>query len=161
MVTDVQIASVPRERARSARERARRRASREGLPVEVLGVAYFLLVVLAGGILVWQPARVAEMNQEIAALDSTLKDLKMQSEALRKTVSAVESLDYVEKEARVRLGMVSPAEVRTFSVSESSKEVTSVASLPREEPKAGGILSLFGRIAQIFGMKEATAKGQR
>jgi cell division protein FtsB len=161
MVTDVQIASVPVQRARPARERRRRRASREGFPVEFFGVVYFLLVILAGGILVWQPARVAEMNQEIATLDSTLQNLKMQSEALRRTVSGIESLDYVEKEARARLGMVSPAEVRTFSVSESSKEITRVASLPKEQPKAGGILSLFGRIAQIFGVKEATAKGQR
>jgi cell division protein FtsB len=129
--------------------------------LEFFGIVYFLLVVLAGGILVWQPARVAEMNQQMAVLDSTLQGLKMQSEALRKTVSGIESLDYVEKEARTRLGMVSPGEVRTFSVSESSREIVSVASLPKVEPKTGGILSLLGRIAQIFGVREATAKGQR
>jgi len=161
MIREVQIGCVQLVQARSARERRQRRASREGLPLEFFGIVYFLLVVLAGGILVWQPARVAEMNQQMAVLDSTLQGLKMQSEALRKTVSGIESLDYVEKEARTRLGMVSPGEVRTFSVSESSREIVSVASLPKVEPKTGGILSLLGRIAQIFGVREATAKGQR
>lgn len=161
MIREVQIGCVQLVQARSARERRHGKASREGLPLEFFGIVYFLLVVLAGGILVWQPARVAEMNQQMAVLDSTLQGLKMQSEALRKTVSGIESLDYVEKEARTRLGMVSPGEVRTFSVSESSREIVSVASLPKVEPKTGGILSLLGRIAQIFGVREATAKGQR
>lgn len=137
-----------------------RRSSREGLPMEFFGILYFLLIVFTGGVLVWQPARVAEMNEEIAVLDATLRELKLQSEALRKTVSGIESLDYVEREARTRLGMVSPQEVRTvaieYSSGDDSHQTDGVAGLPRE-----GILSLFGRIAQIFGVREATAKGQR
>jgi cell division protein FtsB len=128
--------------------------------MEFFGVIYFCLVILAGGILVWQPARVAQMNEQISRLETRLQDLRMQSESLKKTVSAIESLDYVEKEAKTRLGMVSPAEVRTFAITESSASMQ-VASLPEEEVKEGGILSLFSRIAQIFGAREAIAKGQR
>ncbi|MEX0974090.1 MAG: septum formation initiator family protein [Bacillota bacterium] len=129
--------------------------------MEFFGVLYFCLVILAGGILVWQPARVAQMNEQITRLDAELQDLRMQSESLKKTVSAIESLGYVEKEAKTRLGMVSPQEVRTFSLSENANESLEIASLPKEEVKTGGIFSLFGRIAQIFGAREATAKGQR
>ncbi len=159
MIRDVQITCSPVSPV--IRERRHRRAAREGLPMEFFGIVYFCLVILAGGILVWQPAKVAQMNEQIAKLETTLQDLKMQSESLKKTVSAVESLDYVEKEAKARLGMVSPQEVRTFSITESANAPLQVASLPKEEAKNGGIFSLFGRIAQIFGAREAIAKGQR
>lgn len=147
--------------ARARRTRRADRATRQGLPVEFFGVLYFCLLVLAGGILVWQPAKVAQMNQQMAKLEATLQDLRMQSESLKKTVAAIESLDYVEKEARTRLGMVSPTEVRTFAMTETAAPSMQLASLPQEQVKSGGILSLFGRIAQIFGAREATAKGQR
>lgn len=150
-----------RRTARERRSRRAGRAARQGLPMEFFGVLYFCLVVLAGGILVWQPARVAQMNQQMAKLEATLQDLRMQSESLKKTVSAIESLDYVEREARTRLGMVSPTEVRTFAMTETAAPSMQLASLPQEQVKSGGILSLFGRIAQIFGAREATAKGQR
>lgn len=158
MIRDMHLncASAP-----AVRERRQSRVARQGLPMEFFGVLYFCLVILAGGILVWQPARVAQMNEQITRLDAELQDLRMQSESLKKTVSAIESLDYVEKEAKTRLGMVSPQEVRTFSLSENANESLEIASLPKEEVKTGGIFSLFGRIAQIFGAREATAKGQR
>lgn len=157
---NVEVTCVQPGQAWGARERRVRRDARDGLPMEVLGIVYFLLIVFAGGVLVWQPARIAEMNERIAELDSALQGLKMQSEALRKTVSGIESLEYVEREARTRLGMVSPEEVKTLSLSEPSREAMRVASLPGEEPESRGIMSLFGRIAQIFGVKEATAKGR-
>ena len=164
MLRDLEMtARVGSGQAASSTRIRRQRTLRDGVPVEVLGVAYLLIVVLAGGALVWQPARIAQMNQQIAELDSTLRELKMRSEALKKTVSTIESLDYIEKEARSRFGMVSPEEVRTISVTES--EVLSAASvaknLPDEKSQTGGIMSLFGRIAQIFGVREATAKGKR
>jgi len=163
MVRDVQIMTMPPTCSGSrTRERRSQRVARQGLPMEFFGVLYFCLVILAGGILVWQPARVAQMNEQIGSLTATLQDLRMQSESLKKTVSAIESLDYVEEEARTRLGMVSPEEVRTFAVSESVLQGSyEVASLPQDETNTGGILSLFGRIAQIFGARQATAKGQR
>jgi cell division protein FtsB len=162
MIRDAQIAYAPARPARKReRRRARARAGREGLPVELLGMLYFLLVVLAGGILVWQPARVAQVNERMAGLETSLQELRMRNESLKKSVSAIESLDYVEKEARTRLGMVSPQEVRTFSITETAKEPVQVASLPKEDTRTGGIFSLFGRIAQIFGVKQAIAKGQR
>ncbi len=153
--------------APSARERRSRRPGRQGLPMEFFGVLYFCLVVLAGGLLVWQPARVAQMNERIAKLEVSLQDLRMQSESLKKQVSAIESLDYVEKEAKTRLGMVSPSEVRTFAVNESSQgdpslQLASASSqASQDEVRTGGIFSLISRIAEIFGTKEATAKGQR
>lgn len=150
---DVQASFLP---ARPAREH-HRRAAREGLPVEFLGMAYFLLLVLAGGILVWQPARIAQVNQRIASMEASLNDLRMHNESLKQTLSSMESLQYVEKEARTRLGMVSPDEVRTFALTETPTQTFAQAS--QEEPEAGGILGLLGRIAQIFGVREAVAKG--
>ncbi len=44
---------------------------------------YFCLVVLAGGALVWQPAKVAQMNERISALEADLQDLRLQSEFLK------------------------------------------------------------------------------
>jgi len=152
--------NVPSARGRGRERRRTQRATRQGLPIEFFGVLYFCLLVLAGGILVWQPAKVAQMNEEIAGLQVTLQDLRMQSESLKKSVSAIESLDYVAKEAKTRLGMVAPEEVRTFSV-ENVAVSYELASLPQEDSETGGIFSLFGRIAQIFGAREATAKGQR
>ena len=162
MLRDIEMACARPGQDPAARVR-RHRVPREGVPVELLGVAYLLVIVLAGGVLVWQPAHIAEMNQQIAELDSTLQELKMRSEALKKTVSTIESLDYVEREARTRLGMVSPGEIRTVSVPEPglTADAAKTASLPGDKLQTGGIMSLFGRIAQIFGVKEATAKGQR
>jgi len=161
MLRDIQMTARVGSGQAASRVR-RQKLFREGVPVEIFGVAYLLIMVLAGGALVWQPARIAQMNEQIAELDSTLKELKMRSEALKKTVSTIESLDYVEKEARNRLGMVSPEEVRTISVAESElTTAASVKNLPDEKAQTGGIMSLFGRIAQIFGVREATAKGQR
>lgn len=160
MVRDVQMMNVPSTHSRNRERRRTQRAARQGLPIEFFGVLYFCLLVVAGGILVWQPAKVAQMNEEIAELQTTLQDLRMQSESLKKSVSAVESLDYVSKEAKTRLGMVAPEEVRTFSV-ENVAVSYELASLPQEDVETGGIFSLFGRIAQIFGAREATAKGHR
>ena len=158
MIRDIEMQAAYLPAGPAARER-HRRIFREGLPIEFLGILYFIMIVLAGVVLVWQPARVAEMNERIAGLEATLQGLRMRNESLKQAVTGVESLDYVEKEARTRLGMVFPEEVRTFSVTETVRESATVASLPKDETKTGGIFGLIGRIAQIFGVREAIAKG--
>jgi cell division protein FtsB len=145
---------------RGAVLRRPRRARSIGLPVELLGLLYFVVILGAGLVLVWQPARVAQVTSEINKLENTLKDLKLRNEDLKKTVAGMESLGYVESQARERLGMVDPTDIRTCQILEvaPSKEVgVTVAS--GAEPKQTGIMSVLARIAQIFGSKEAIAKG--
>ena len=60
---------------------------------------------------VWQPAQVATMNQELMALEETLKDLKMRNEDLKRTVATMESLTFIEAQARDVLGMTDPIQV--------------------------------------------------
>jgi cell division protein FtsB len=129
----------------------------KSLPVEVLGLLYFAAIVIAGIILVWQPATVAQMNERSQELEITLKDLKMRNEDLKKTVSSLESLDYIEHEARTRLGMVDPSVVKTITVKED--QTPQVIAVSQETVTEKGILSLLSRIAQVFGTKQATAKG--
>jgi cell division protein FtsB len=139
--------------------RARRQRTRS-VPLEILGITYFLLVVMAGSLLVLQPARVAQINEAIARSERELQSLKLKNEDLKKAVAYVESLDFVESEARGILGMVDPGDVKALEVPALRENPAIFASAePKSEPS--GILSLIGRIAQIFGVKEATAKGQR
>ncbi|MGI6663115.1 MAG: FtsB family cell division protein [Bacillota bacterium] len=129
------------------------------MPLEFFGIAYFLLIVVAGCLLVLQPARVAQYNETIALKQRELQSLKLKNEDLKKVVSYAESLEFVENEARMTLGMVDPGEVKALEVNVTqANSAVFASSQPKPEP--GGILSLIGRIAQIFGVKEATAKGQ-
>lgn len=143
--------------------------SGKSIPIEVFGIIYFILLVAAGIILVWQPAQIAQMNQEINRLEIRLQDLKMRNEDLKKQVASLESLTYIEHQARTRLGMVDPKEVKVFALSEDQLH-SAAAQQPHERMTAQqiqekktdiSIFSLFRRIAQIFGTREAVARGQR
>ena len=133
---------------------------KEGCAPEVIGIAYFLLIVIAGGLLVMQPARVAQIGERIAARERELQSLSFRNEDLKRTVAYVESLEFVEKEARTTLGMVDPGEVKALPIPSVQQSSVLLAG-SFDEPESGGILSLIGRIAQIFGVREATAKGTK
>ncbi|HHY75213.1 MAG TPA: hypothetical protein GX500_00350 [Firmicutes bacterium] len=139
------------------KDRKARRQHARSMPLEVVGIVYFLMAVLAGCLLVLQPARVAQYNEMIAIKERELQALKLTNEDLKKAVSYAESLEFVEKEARTTLGMVDPEEVKALQVPVTRAGMVFAGLEPAQEP--GGILSLIGRIAQIFGVKEATAKG--
>jgi cell division protein FtsB len=146
---------------RGAVLRRPRRTRSVGLPVEVLGLLYFMVILGAGLVLVWQPARVAQHTSEINKLEAVLKDLKLRNEDLKKTVAGMESLRYVETQARERLGMVDPTDVRTCQILEvAPREDSGITMASSAEPRQTGIMSVLARIAQIFGSKEAIAKGQ-
>ncbi|HHW17688.1 MAG TPA: septum formation initiator family protein [Firmicutes bacterium] len=134
--------------------------SRKVLPLEVFGLIYLAILVTAGILLVWQPARTAQMNEEINRLEAQLQDLKMRNEDLKKKVAMLESLSYVEQEARGRLGMVDPKEVKVLALVEDMPEATT-AAVDKKDQEKSGIFSFLARIAEIFGAKEAVAKGQR
>ncbi|HHX27766.1 MAG: FtsB family cell division protein [Bacillota bacterium] len=142
------------------RNRRVRRQAVRSVPLEVFGMAYFLIIVMAGSLLVLQPARVAQINETVALKERELQSLKLRNEDLKKAVAYVESLEFIESEARGTLGMVDPGDVKALEVPAERESSFVLASV---EPKSerSGILSLIGRIAQIFGVKEATAKGQR
>jgi len=157
----IRSASAETMGMRRAVMRRPRRTRSVGVPVEVLGLLYFIVILGAGLLLVWQPAKVAQVTSQINKLEATLQDLKLRNEDLKKTVAAMESLSYIEAEARNRLGMVDPTDVRTCEILEvgpSTEPGISIAS--GAEPKETGIMSLLARITQIFGSKEAIAKGQ-
>lgn len=157
--SELRLGSACARSSHRIRDRRARRQSARSMPLEFFGIAYFLLIVLAGCLLVLQPARVAQYNETIALKERELQALKLTNEDLRKAVSYAESLEFVEKEARATLGMVDPGEVKALEVNVSQANSAVFASA-QPKPDSGGILSLFGRIAQIFGVKEATAKGQ-
>lgn len=144
-------------------DRPARRARSVGLPVEILGLLYFIVILGLGLMLVWQPARVTQVTSDINRLEAGLKDLKLKNEDLKKTVAGMESLDYVESLARGRLGMVDPAEIRTCEILEAvpSGGGAGVTIASTTKPEETGIMSVLARIVQIFGGGEATAKEQR
>lgn len=133
------------------------------VPIELLGIAYFVLLVTVGVILVWQPARMTQVNAIASQLQKDLQDLRLRNEDLKKTVAKLESLSFVEKEAKERLGMVVPTEVRTCPVSQN----VSLAAFDAEQNTSAdkrestGIRSLIARITGIFGTKEVTAGTER
>lgn len=162
MVRDAEL-GLGRARAlcpSNTRERRSKRQAKRAVPLEVIGIAYFLLIVIAGGLLVMQPARVAQIGERIAARERELQSLKLRNEDLKRTVAYVESLEFVEKEARTTLGMVDPGEVKALPIPSVQQSSVLLAG-SFDEPESGGILSLIGRIAQIFGVREATAKGTK
>ncbi|HHW26891.1 MAG TPA: septum formation initiator family protein [Firmicutes bacterium] len=157
----IRSASAESMGIRRAVLRRSRRTRSVGVPVEILGLLYFIIILGAGLLLVWQPAKVAEITSQINKLEATLQDVKLRNEDLKKTVAAMESLSYIEAEARNRLGMVDPTEVRTCEILEVTPAMgpgISVAS--NAEPKQTGIMAVWARITQIFGSREAIAKGK-
>ncbi len=139
----------------------RERRSKARFPMEVVGILYFLLLVGSGMLLVWQPARIAQVNDRVQNLECTLHELRLRNEDLKKTVAQVEALSYVEKAARDRLGMVDPSEIRTVSLPDTSANSQESAVASGKDSQHGGIFSLYRRIAQILKSGEATAKERR
>ncbi len=138
-----------------------RRFRNIALPLEVLGIGYFLLLVLVGVALVWQPAKMTQVGQSATELQATLQDLRLRYEDLKKTVANMESLAYFETEARERLGMVEPEQVRICEIPEhlGLAAFDSNSSLAdKDEPN--GISLLIARIAGMFSINQATAKGE-
>ena len=90
--------------------------SRRTISIQMVGLVYFIAVVIAGVILVYQPARVAHLNQEVRRLERQLHDLKLRNEDLKRTVASMESLTYIEAQARNVLGMVDPEQVKSVVV---------------------------------------------
>ena len=134
---------------------------KKSMSLELFGMLYFALIVTAGIVLVWQPARVASMNQEISRLEMTLRDLKMRNENLKRTVATMESLTYIEAQARDDLGMVDPLQVRSFAAAtgtelKTGQELDQITAI---EESQTGILAWLDRIAQFMRNSIAVAKG--
>jgi len=128
--------------------------------VEVLGLALFFALGAIGILLVMEPARAAHVGDVIAARERELASLRLRNEDLKKTVANVLSLEFVEHEARTALGMVDPEEVKALAVAPTHDYLAAVAEDPAVATKSG-ILSFIGRIAGIFRVPEATAKGSK
>jgi cell division protein FtsB len=136
----------------------RGRCAKRTIPVEFLGLVYFLVIVSTGLLLVWQPARIAVTNNDALQLQAQLKVLKIRNEALKKTVAAMESLNYVESEARNRLGMVEPQQVRSVAMTVLETPAQIMAANPEKQERTG-ILHALSRIVEIFENKEVWAGG--
>ena len=137
--------------------------SRKAVSLEVFGVLYFAVIVAAGIMLVWQPARVASMNQELGRLEATLRDLKMRNEDLKRTVATMESLTFVEAQARDILGMVDPVQVRPLAVNTEDTPLSTeeeLSHITAMEPGQTGILGWINRIAQFMKNSIAVAKAK-
>ncbi len=137
--------------------------SRKAVSLEVFGVLYFAVIVAAGIMLVWQPARVASMNQELGRLEATLRDLKMRNEDLKRTVATMESLTFIEAQARDVLGMVDPVQVRALAVNTEYMHLSTeeeLGHITAMEPGQTGILGWINRIAQFMKNSIAVAKAK-
>lgn len=137
--------------------------SKKSLSVEVAGIIYFVLIVTAGIILVCQPARVAHMNQEARVLETKLRDLKLRNEDLKRMVATMESLTFVESQARDNLGMVDPKQVKSVAVNTEtqSPEVTKEQTASTAEKPAHGIFAWVARIAEFMRNSIAVAQGRQ
>ncbi len=157
----IRNAELPGSGPGAARRYRPTRAS--AVPLELLGIAYFVLMVALGVILVWQPARMTQVSAAASQLQKDLQDVRLRNEDLKKTVAKMESLSYVESEAKGRLGMVVPAEVRTCAVSQnvSLAAFDTGQNVVADKAEPAGIRSLIARIAGIFGTKEVTAGTKR
>jgi cell division protein FtsB len=130
------------------------------ISIQMVGLVYFIAVVIAGVILVYQPARVAHLNQEVRRLERQLHDLKLRNEDLKRTVASMESLTYIEAQARNVLGMVDPEQVKSVVVNTDPGEhrPTEEGAYAHAEP-AQGILAWLNRIAEFMKQRIAVAKG--
>ncbi|HHY69658.1 MAG TPA: septum formation initiator family protein [Bacillota bacterium] len=138
--------------------------SRKSVPVEVFGILYFGLLVIIGIALVWQPAKVATMNQELMALEATLQDLKMRNEDLKRIVATMESLAFIEAQARDVLGMVDPEQVRAIAVNLQDTEILNEPGSEHvavSEPEQTGIVAWFSRIVEFMRDNLTAAKERR
>ena len=137
-------------------------SSKRTFSIEILGLIYFLTIVLAGVMLVYQPARVAHLNQEVRHLEKQLHDLKLRNEDLKKMVASMESLTYIEAQARTKLGMVEPEQVKSVIVATGPQEHQPARgeSYATAEPTRG-ILAWLSRIAEFMKDSVAVAKGKQ
>ncbi len=137
---------------------ASRRAKMK-VPVELVGIMYFLLLVGCGVLLVSQPARIAQVDASVRSLERSLHDIKLKNEDLKKKVAQVEALSFVEKEAKGRLGMVEPSVIRTVALPESPEIPNESVASAGKDSGTEGILSLYRRIiAGVFKGGEVKAK---
>jgi cell division protein FtsB len=136
--------------------------SRKTFSIEIVGLVYFLTVVIAGVILVYQPAQVALLNQEARCLERHLHDLKLRNEDLKKMVASMESLTFIEAQARNTLGMVEPEQVKSVVVNAGPQEhqPASADNYAADEP-ARGIFAWLSRIAEFMKDSVAVAKGRQ
>ncbi len=138
--------------------------SKKSVPIEFFGILYFGLLVAVGLMLVWQPAQVATMNQELMALEETLKDLKMRNEDLKRTVATMESLTFIEAQARDVLGMTDPIQVRAVAVNiDNTNAVVKEDSdqLTADEQAPGGLFAWISRVAEFMRDNLIAAKERR
>ncbi len=137
--------------------------SKKNLSLEVLGILYFVLIVTAGVILVCQPAKVARMSQEVRHLETKLRDLKLRNEDLKRMVATMESLTFVESQARDSLGMVDPEQVRSVAVNieTQSPDFPGEQNVDTAEKPAQGIFAWLNRIAEFMRNSIAVAKGRQ
>ncbi len=137
--------------------------SRKTVSLELFGMLYFAVIVAAGIMLVWQPARVASMNQELGRLEATLRDLKMRNEDLKRMVATMESLTFIEAQARDGFGMVEPVQVRPLAVNTEDTHLSTgeeLSHITAMEPGQTGILAWLSRIAQFMKNSIAVAKAK-
>ena len=84
-------------------------APRKTYSIQIAGLIYFIAVVIAGVMLVCQPARVAHLNQEVRRMEKHLHDLKLRNEDLKRTVASMESLSFIELKHVTSLEWSSPS----------------------------------------------------
>lgn len=131
--------------------------------IEVIGIIYFTIIVIAGVILVGQPAKIARLNQKAAQLTTQLQDLKLRNENLKRTVASMESLTYIETQARNDLGMKEPDQVRSVAI--NIEHERSDGSIDQNhlavEKSSKGIYTWLDRIAEFMKHRIVVAKKRR
>lgn len=99
-------------------------------PFKVIMIALAGYILFSLGQVYWE---VIQLNQEVAEYKQEKEELLQEKEELEETIEKIESEEFIERQARERLGLIRPGE--TIIMPAVSGEVSSV-----EEPEDDEIL---------------------
>ena len=108
--------------AATARERAAPRNEGRQLSLPSLVIICLVVIGLAGLLPLIQSSRVTSSSSDVRRLERARSDWQARLQELQAEIAFLGSLDRIEKEARERLGMVTPSETVYIVVDEPAPE---------------------------------------
>lgn len=113
-----------------------RRATRRRLtkPHRLVAAIFVCIGVLVGAGFVYRQFRIVQLRAEVRRVQAEIKAVEIRNENLRKQIEHMNSLEYVEKVAREKLGLVMPGET-VYDIAEP-KEFPSPFDVPKRKDNA-------------------------
>ncbi|EOD01255.1 cell division protein FtsL [Caldisalinibacter kiritimatiensis] len=109
-------------------------------------IATALLVMCLALTVLYRYAKITHAEIEIRQLDKQITDLKKEKQALALELEKIKESEWIEKQAKERLGMVYPSREQTVFVSVKNSSENKVVASNEKDSKHLFFLNAFGNI---------------